>query len=82
MPVLEIFICAYKMCGSYYNGGHRTSNGYVCNYTEIDKTIVYLSIPFVLLNDGISKEIRSFFSGTINKSVTYTDWENESKGIE
>ena len=81
MPVFDIYLCAFRRCGSYYNGSHRSSNGFVYTYTEIDKTILYLSIPFPILNNAIVKELKEFFSDCVNKEITYTDWENESTGV-
>lgn len=81
MPVFDVYIYAVKQSGSYSNGSHRSSNGYVYTYTEVDETILYLSIPYLLLNQSIINKIRSFFSTTINKTITYTDWVDESIGI-
>ena len=81
MAVFNIYLCAFHRCGSFYNGSHRSSNGFVYTYTEIDKTILYLSIPFSILNNAIVKELQKFFSDCVNKQITYTDWENESTGV-
>ena len=81
MPVFNIYLCAFRQCGSYYNGSHRSSNGFVYNYTEIDKTILYLSIPFSILNNAIVKVMQEFFSDCVNKQIIYTDWEDESTGV-
>ena len=81
MAKLEIYLCAFNRRGSYCNGSHRSSNGYVYQYTEIDKTTLYLSIPFLLFNESIVKEIRNFFSNYTNRETSFTDWYDDSVGI-
>ena len=81
MQTFIIYICAFHKHGSYGNGGHRTSNGYVYQYTEIDKTSLCLSLPFMLLNDSIKDLIKDYFAGCTNREIIYTDWNDESIGV-
>ena len=82
MAIFDIYICAYHKSGSYCNGSHCSSNGFVYSYTEIDKTILYLSIPINILSNSIIEDLKGFLEGKPNQEIRYSDWEDFSKGVE